>query len=213
MQAQLPSGVRAPLQARSRKTFDDILKATEALMNTKSWVDITVMDIVNAANCTVGSFYARFDDKNAVLVCLSEQLSKDVEDDSASYESLSASSSIEQVVTQLVDQLTDVYQRRIGLIRTLTLLPRLNRDQSLQGDGLRTARVFRGLVDMFVALGASRECAEVGLFFVVNAIRERVLFSEISKHMIDVEYDRFSRGLVIAFISYLDSESFSGDSA
>lgn len=203
MLQQLPAGVRAPLQDRSRKTFADILEATEALMNERSWVDITVGDIVTAANCTVGSFYARFDDKDAVLACLSEQLSEEVEAASARNAELAAASSPEQLITELVDQLAAVYRRRVGLIRTLTLLPRLHQDDSLREDGLRTAQVFRNLVELLVGLGAERERAEIGLFFVVNAIRERILFPEISTHLIKLDSDQLGRGLIRAFVSYV----------
>lgn len=59
--------VHAPRQARSQETFDRFLGATADLLAERSFDDITVTDIVKRADRTVGSFYARFDDKYAVL--------------------------------------------------------------------------------------------------------------------------------------------------
>lgn len=59
--------VRAPRQARSQETFDRFVKATAELMDEKSFDQLTVSDIIRRAERTVGSFYARFEDKYAVF--------------------------------------------------------------------------------------------------------------------------------------------------
>lgn len=59
--------VHAPRQARSQETFERFLSATDELLCEDSFDQITVTDIVQRADRTVGSFYARFDDKYAVL--------------------------------------------------------------------------------------------------------------------------------------------------
>jgi AcrR family transcriptional regulator len=65
--------IRAPRQARSEETLWRFLHATEALLAERDFADISVDDIVERAGRTVGSFYARFDDKLAVLRVLSER--------------------------------------------------------------------------------------------------------------------------------------------
>ncbi len=65
--------VHAPRQARSQETFERFLSATAELLAERSFDDITVTDIVKRADRTVGSFYARFDDKYAALHELVEQ--------------------------------------------------------------------------------------------------------------------------------------------
>lgn len=61
------SGVRAPRQARSQETLDRFVQATTELLDERPFEEITVADIVQRAGRTVGSFYARFEDKQAVL--------------------------------------------------------------------------------------------------------------------------------------------------
>lgn len=65
--------VHAPRQARSQETFERFLVATAELLEEHSFDDVTVTDIVKRADRTVGSFYARFDDKYAVLYELVER--------------------------------------------------------------------------------------------------------------------------------------------
>ena len=72
--------VRAPRQARSQETLGRFVEATRRLLQERSFDDITVHDIVAAADRTVGSFYARFDDKDAVLHVLVDQLDDRVSD-------------------------------------------------------------------------------------------------------------------------------------
>jgi AcrR family transcriptional regulator len=66
--------VRAPRQARSQETLERFLDATRQLLAERPFEDITVADIVRRADRTVGSFYARFDDKYAVLYELVERV-------------------------------------------------------------------------------------------------------------------------------------------
>ncbi len=72
--------VRAPRQARSQATLERFVEATRSLLEDRSFDEITVADIVGRAERTVGSFYARFDDKYAVLHVLVDQLDERIRD-------------------------------------------------------------------------------------------------------------------------------------
>ncbi|HSL57337.1 MAG TPA: TetR/AcrR family transcriptional regulator [Acidimicrobiales bacterium] len=65
--------IRAPRQARSEETLWRFLQATDELLAERDFADISVEHIVARADRTVGSFYARFDDKLAVLRVLAER--------------------------------------------------------------------------------------------------------------------------------------------
>lgn len=79
----LPSLVRAPRQRRSQATVDRILAATADLLKARGFAEITVAEIVEAAGVAVGSFYARFQDKDAVLHTLEQQMRERAHADSA----------------------------------------------------------------------------------------------------------------------------------
>lgn len=72
--------VRAPRQARSQATLERFVEATRTLLEERPFEEITVADIVGSAERTVGSFYARFEDKYAVLHVLVERLDERLRD-------------------------------------------------------------------------------------------------------------------------------------
>jgi AcrR family transcriptional regulator len=58
--------------------MERFVQATRELLEERSFEDITVADIVARAGRTVGSFYARFEDKDAVLRLLLDRLDERV---------------------------------------------------------------------------------------------------------------------------------------
>jgi AcrR family transcriptional regulator len=59
---------RPPRQSRSRATLERITAAAEGLFAEHGYDGTTVSDIVSRARCSVGAFYARFNDKEALLL-------------------------------------------------------------------------------------------------------------------------------------------------
>lgn len=77
--------VRAPRQARSAETLERFIDATRQLLDERPFDEITVVDIVRRADRTVGSFYARFDDKYSVLYELAQRAFARIEDVSRAF--------------------------------------------------------------------------------------------------------------------------------
>ena len=67
-----PRFFRPPQQVRSRRTLDLILDATEQVLETKTFGEATLAEIMDRAGVTVGAFYRRFPDKDALLHLLDE---------------------------------------------------------------------------------------------------------------------------------------------
>jgi AcrR family transcriptional regulator len=65
--------VHTPQQDRSRKTLERLLDATEAIIRERGVEAVTVPEVARAARSSVGSFYARFPDKAALLRTLHER--------------------------------------------------------------------------------------------------------------------------------------------
>lgn len=70
------SGIRPIKQGRSRKTLERLLLATRELLQEKEFEDITVAEIVQRAQSSCGSFYARFPSKEALLPALYDAYSQ-----------------------------------------------------------------------------------------------------------------------------------------
>ena len=62
--------IRAPSQARSQRTMDEVYRSFYALLKTKPFDEITISDLAAHAGVAVGSIYARFRDKKALLAGL-----------------------------------------------------------------------------------------------------------------------------------------------
>src|SRR2546427_740385 len=67
-----------PQQARSSATYRRLLDAAETLLQEKSFDALTVAEVATRAGVTIGGFYARFADKEALLEALEEQVTETV---------------------------------------------------------------------------------------------------------------------------------------
>jgi AcrR family transcriptional regulator len=65
--------VNAPQQARSQRTLEKLLDAAERILLARGLDAVTVPEVVREAGSSVGSFYARFPDKRALLETLHER--------------------------------------------------------------------------------------------------------------------------------------------
>ena len=66
--------IHRPQQDRSRKTLERLLDATEAIIRARGIDAVTIPAVVQAAQSSVGSFYARFPTKAALLSTLHERV-------------------------------------------------------------------------------------------------------------------------------------------
>ena len=64
------SGRRQPVQARSRRTMDRMVRAAEDLLQERPFDAISVAEIVRQAGTSVGAFYARFSCKGDLLAAI-----------------------------------------------------------------------------------------------------------------------------------------------
>ncbi|MFT3923190.1 MAG: TetR/AcrR family transcriptional regulator [Myxococcales bacterium] len=65
--------VARPKQARSEESLRRLLDAAESLLEEKRFGEISVSDIAKRARSSVGGFYARFRDKDELLLALHER--------------------------------------------------------------------------------------------------------------------------------------------
>lgn len=105
--------VRAPQQARSEATMLRFLDSTAELLGERPFADISVNDIVERAGRTVGSFYARFEDKTAVLRVLAGQVSSGLCDDANGFWVIDRwrERSIDDLLDSSVDAVVNAYRQ------------------------------------------------------------------------------------------------------
>ncbi len=124
MPATPTSRMRPPRQARSRQTLDRLLAAAELLLAERGWDRIGVAEIVAEAGTSVGAFYARFDDKDALLDLLAERYRADM---ARFAEQLGAAVRAapqrdrEQALRNFIKSLVKAHRSRRALLRALAL--------------------------------------------------------------------------------------------
>jgi AcrR family transcriptional regulator len=66
--------VKTPRQQRSSDSLERILKTAETLIRTKGYEALTVAEVVRRSSTSIGTFYARFEDKTALLHAVQERV-------------------------------------------------------------------------------------------------------------------------------------------
>jgi AcrR family transcriptional regulator len=145
--------VRPPRQARSHLTLGRILDAAEGLLAEKRWEDTSVAEIAKRAGSSVGAFYARFRDKEALLSALHERFVEEARAtaDLAMSEERWAKASISEIVRELVAFQVRIQDQRQGLMRAIAL--RATESPAFQARGLS---VGRHIEELFTRLVVAR---------------------------------------------------------
>jgi AcrR family transcriptional regulator len=172
--------VRAPQQDRSQATLDRILDATEKLLVKKTFEEISVADIVKKGRSSIGSFYARFPDKDSLLLVLQERfytesrLTAEAALEPANWENVPLSTIIPSVVTFMCE----TYADRIGLRRAL--LARMVTDERFRRPATELSKqVCRLLADLLQL--RRREIQHPDVPLAVD-ICHRIVFSTLDQH-------------------------------
>lgn len=114
--------VRPARQDRSRDTQERLIEAAERLLaRGRSWADISVAELVKEAGASVGAFYNRFRDKDALLHVLQIQLNKEGEDVAAQARAVGTAVTIpfEVMIRAFVTLAVTAYREQWGLRRAL----------------------------------------------------------------------------------------------
>ena len=126
-----------PKQSRSERTQERLLRAAERLILEKGLADASVPEIARRAGSSVGGFYARFPDKDALLRALEERFFAEMLGrvtrlaDAGRW----GDAGIAAIVRACADELVSVFRERRNLIAAF--LHRATSDPELLADALR----------------------------------------------------------------------------
>lgn len=153
--SQSPYLIQQPQQARSRKTMNQILNAAAKILEIKNFQDLTIAEVVQQANTSVGAFYGRFKDKEALLQALDERFFQEFEE---AVNTLLAPThwqdkSIAYIVEDVTRLIAHTYSKDRGVIRSLNLKARLHGDSHFMS---REQRAWNVLYPRFQEILLSR---------------------------------------------------------
>ena len=203
--------LKTPLQARSQRTLNRIVRAVEELLEVRSFDEIAVADIIRRARCSTGSFYARFPTKDAVLPYLYARYDADLRPRMAAKMALVDWSrlSLRETVDLFVSGMVDMYVERQHLLRAVALFSRAN--PGAIGDDIHQRR--EGVHDMPARLLArfapeirhanAMDAARIGFFIVAAAARDKILFDAPHGTSTRLTNNQLKAHLARAFYAYL----------
>jgi AcrR family transcriptional regulator len=178
--------IRPPLQRRSDASLQRILDAAEALMEERSFSDITVGEIAKRARSSVGVFYSRFPDKLALLHHLDERFAEDAEEALAQRFTRDRwqGRPFSEACAEVVEFLFRLHARKRGMLKSVILQVRTNPNERFQQTGKRLAQAIERLADFLLDwrhdIGGSEadRTVRLALMMTISLIRDLVVFSQ-----------------------------------
>jgi AcrR family transcriptional regulator len=202
--------VRPIHQARSQETLERILEAAEEVLAEKDFDNATVGEIVRRAKSSVGALYARFNDKDSLLVVLHERF---CEQAVATTEAVLdparwKGASIAEILSTALPFVVHVYQQKRGLLRAFML--RGCNDAQFAERGMR---VGREISERLIALLLPRRneikhpdpvlAIDFGLRAAMDILDLTTFWGDMQRSKLTLTPEQMSDELVRMFLSYL----------
>jgi len=209
---QPASAVRPPQQARSRATLDRFVEAAVALVGERRFEDAPVAEIARRARASVGAFYARFPDKDALLEFMNERMFH------AGRESCDAflapdrwrGRGVAEVVEGVVRHVVRKRRAHRGVLRALALYARSRPAPGfLEHATALNRHVHRRLRELLlerrheIGNPAPKRAIAFGLLMVDAATRDAILFDEVAQVPGKPSDALLARELSAAWLAYL----------
>lgn len=202
--------VKTPVQQRSRDTLERIARATRDLLAETVFEELTLQQIVSRAQCSVGTFYQRFANKDAILPYLLTIHYEEIRHRLEHMLSRMAGKNLEQRVAEVVYFLATNALKDRGLIRTLVLRNQ-QRPESIPTEIRGAASemlesIYRSLLECEheIEHRAPRPALQVGLLMVSATVRERlVMVGSTQASTLDLDAPELTRELTAALLAYL----------
>ena len=202
--------IRPPQQVRSQETLERLLDAAEHLVAEKGFEDTGVAEVARRAGSSVGAFYARFPDKDALLHALYERYYEQAiaTADAALEPSRWEAARIPEVLAAVVRFLVSIYREQRGLIRAFVIRNHSDADFQARRDRL-SHYVSERLSALLLARRAEiahedpEKAAAFGLTLVFSTLDSVMLFGELRTGAVRLSDDDLAAELTRAYLAYL----------
>ncbi len=202
--------VRPVHQARSQETLERILEAAEEVVSEKGFDNATVSEIVRRANSSVGAMYARFNDKDSLLVVLHERFCEQAlaTTDAVLDPVRWKDSSIAEILATALPFVAHVYQQKRGLLRAFML-----RGSADPQFAERASRVAREISERMIALFMPRRheikhpdpvvAVDFGMRVTFDTLDMVTFWGDIQRSKVTLTTDELAAELTRMFCCYL----------
>ena len=178
-------GVRKPpRQDRSRRMFELLLDAAERLLKSRSWEDISIVDIMREAGCSNGAIYGRFRNKDELLVALYDRHDAHLKERfrRQAARRREGDESLDAFFDRELDQLVRTTREHRGLLRAMGLLARTRPEVVSAERRAERKRMFEKIGGGVLQFQSEfdhpspERGVELALFFVATIVREIILY-------------------------------------
>ena len=123
--------MRVPQQSRSQHALERILSSSTALIGEKSYEEVSIAEIASRARISVGSFYSRFENKDALFGMLLYQLGKETHDRiDRAIERDWSKKSLRELLLYIVTNNAEIYEKYRGILIVVHINRRLLKPQN-----------------------------------------------------------------------------------
>lgn len=199
-----------PTQERSQATYEAILASAEHLLADHQFDEISLSAICGRANCTVGAFYHRFKNKEALLRHIEDRVFEAVDEQLRILSTWPKDLRGEALLREFISWVFDLYANSRGGLRALTL--RAESDPELKERLAKRAQraIVAGaqvLADRLkIRATQSTRSLEFALGTVRAVLRDQVLFGGVGGPDDSFSRDFLIEHLALQFAAYLRAE-------
>jgi len=205
--------VRPIHQARSQETLERILDAAEEVVSEKGFENATVSEIVRRAKSSVGSLYARFNDKESLLAVLHERF---CEQAMATTQAVLdpkrwEGASIAEILSTALPFVVHVYHQKRGLLRAFML--RGCSDPLFAERGIRVGReISERLITLLMCLMCRRHeithpdpvlAVDFGLRATFDTLDLTTFYADVQRSKLTLTNDQLAEEITRMFLCYL----------
>ena len=179
------AGVVAPRQERSLATLNRVLDAAEELLVDRRLEDVTLTEILERSGVSVGAFYARFQNRQALIAHIYDRYDRRQTEgaqrvlDPARWEGRS----LEQRVELLCRYSVFIYRQEVGLLRTVALEARIHPEMVTLSQREHRTALYERLAQLLLACREEishpdpDSAVRFGLLMAASVFREKILFA------------------------------------
>jgi AcrR family transcriptional regulator len=187
------------------------LDAAATLLGDRSFDELTISDVVRLAKSSVGAFYSRFSNKDALLDALyqrhQEQAIATMERHLAPEQWESAT--VEQIVTQIVAFAVRFHRTHRGLLRALVLRGYQKPDwryvdpKSRSQLGVARVGALMETRQQEISHPDAKLAGSLGFLSLLAVLREKILFGDSTASALQISYRQLEEELIRAYLAYL----------
>ncbi|MCL1066332.1 TetR/AcrR family transcriptional regulator [Shewanella olleyana] len=177
-----------PKQKRSQETHDKFLESLQNALQVKYFEHISIKELAEGAGVSVGTFYRRFENKEALLPLLYDAFGKELGEWIEEMEALECSS-LEEQVTILCESTHMFLDARKSVFRTIHLNARLHSDTIFANPTLDRNEAYSRLSNLLLKFthkssqksdSMKQHAADMVIYMMINGLLDKILYPNLT---------------------------------